>query len=710
MPDCLYMRALRRILPLVLMGLAFPATAQARKRPFSYPARLRRGRERSRSAMVSASVGIYGDASCPRAAEHLRVLDRDRMRFAMKRITLLAIAMLVATPLQAQDAEVSSYTIDQFMETVWISTTSLSADGETILFTSDASGVPNAYAVPFGGGDPVQLTHSADAIQVHGYFPADERFLYSADEGGNELTHIYVRNPDGIVEDLTPGENVRALFLGWSPDGHAFFIATNERDPRRMDVYEMSLDGFERTLLYRNDRGVRVGAISPDRRLLAFVRLNSNRDSDLFLYDRQTGQETLLSSGEEEARPRAHGFGADGRHLYYTTDRDSDFRYLVRYDVETGEHRTVLRPAWDVENVSLSPGGRYLAAAVNVDARTEVHLLETATLEPVPLPSLLSGDITAIAFSRDERRLAFLAGSGRSPGDLYVLDLDQGEPRVLVPTLSPEIDPEHLVEPEVVRFASFDGLEIPGLLYRPHTASPDAPVPAMIWLRGSTDGQARVAYYPLIQYLVNRGYAVYAINHRGSSGYGRSFRFASDGRRGEADLGDVIASKRMLIETGWIDPGRIGVMGPSYGGFMTMAALAFHPEEFAVGVNLYGVTNWIRTLEGWATHRPWSAGALASFYAEMGDPVADRERLRRISPLFHADRITKPFLVLHGANDQRVLQIESDEIVAAARANGVPVEYIVFPDEGHGFRKKENQQHAYEAILDFLDRYLKGNE
>lgn len=599
-----------------------------------------------------------------------------------------------------------AYTIDQFLATVHISTASLSADGERVLFTSDAAGVPNAYAVPSGGGEPVQLTSSADPIHTHGYFPADERVLYSADRAGDERSHIYVRNPDGSVEDLTPGEEVRALFLSWSLDGRSFFFASNERNPRQMDVHEMTLDGYERTLLYRNDRGARIGAISPDRRFLGFVRRSSNRDSDLFLHDRETGEEMLLSRGEGEARPIPHDFSPDGRYLYYTTDRGSEHRYLARYDAETGEHDTVLQPEWDVMDVSLSPTGRYLLVAVNNDARTEARILETATLEPAPLPSLPHGDITAVAFSRDERRLAFLVGSGRSPSDLYVFDREEGELRQLVRTLGREIDPEHLVDPRVVRFASYDGLEIPGLLYRPHAASPDAPVPAVIWLRGSTGGQARVGYDPLLQYLVNHGYAIYAINHRGSSGYGRSFRAASDRRHGEADLGDVVASKRMLMETGWIDARRIGVMGPSYGGFMTMAALAFHPEEFAVGVNLFGVTNWVRTLEGWATRRPWSAEALEPFYAAMGDPVADRERLQRISPLFHADRITKPFLVLHGAKDPRVWQVESDEIVAAARANGVPVEYIVFPDEGHGFRKKENQRRAYAAILGFLDRHL----
>lgn len=604
---------------------------------------------------------------------------------------------------------VPTYTIDQFMATVQISSASFSADGETVLFTSDASGVPNVWAVPSAGGVPVQLTQSTEAIQAHGYFPTDERFLYTADEGGNELTHIYVRNPDGTVQDLTPGENVRAVFLSWSLDGRSFFFAANDRDPRQMDVYETTLDGYERTLLYRNDKGARVGAISPDRRLLALIRRNSNNGSDLFVYDRETERETLLSRGAQESRPIPQEFGSEGRYLYYTTDEASEFRYLARYDLETGEHETVMRPEWDVLNATLSPRGHYLTVSVDNDARTELRILDARSLEQVPLPSIPLGDIIAAAFAPDERRLAFRVGSGRSPGDLVVLDLETGEPRMLMRALNPEVELEDLVEPEVVRFDSWDGLEIPGLLYKPHSASAAEPVPALIWLRGSTGGQARIAFDPLIQYLINHGYAVYAINHRGSSGYGRSFLAANDRKHGEADLGDVVASKRMLSETGWIDSERIGVMGPSYGGFMTMAALTFHPDEFAVGVNLFGVTNWIRTLEGWATRRPWAAEALTSFHAEMGDPAADRERLRRISPLFHADRITKPFLVLQGANDARVPQVESDEIVAAARANGVPVEYIDFPDEGHGFRKKENQRRAYEAISDFLDRHLRGS-
>ncbi len=602
--------------------------------------------------------------------------------------------------------DVPEYTIEQFMGNTNLAGASFSPDRGKILVSSDETGIYNAYAIPVAGGEPTQLTHSTDdAVRVIGYFPSDERFLYMSDRGGNELHHIYVQDPDGAVRDLTPGEKLKASFAGWSLDDRSFFYVSNERDPRYFDLYEMTLDSYERTLLYRNDRGLDVGAISPDRRLLALVQANTTNDTDLLLYDRETEALTNLSPAEGEVTEIPQAFSHDGRSLYFTTNHGSEFTYLARYDLETGERTPLLQPEWDVMFASPSRSGRYLVVGINNDARTEIRILETETLEPVALPAFPDGDITGVAFSRDERSIAFYVSSGRSPRDLFVLDLDSNEVRQLTRTINPAIDPEHLVEPEVVRFASYDGLEIPGLLYRPHAASPDAPVPAMIWIHGGPGGQSRVGYNPLVQYLVNHGYAIYAINNRGSSGYGKTFFAADDRRHGEADLDDVVASKRMLIETGWIDPERIGVIGGSYGGYLTMAALAFRPDEFAVGVDIFGVTNWLRTLENIP---PWWESFREALYTEMGDPATDRERLHRISPLFHADRITKPFIVLQGANDPRVLQVESDEMVAAARANGVPVEYIVFPDEGHGFAKKENQIRGYKAILDFLDHHLKG--
>ena len=200
---------------------------------------------------------------------------------------------------------------------------------------------------------------------------------------------------------------------------------------------------------------------------------------------------------------------------------------------------------------------------------------------------------------------------------------------------------------------------------------------------------------------------VIAVNNRGSSGYGKSFYQADDLRHGDVDLKDCIASKKFLINTGYVDANKIGIMGGSYGGYMVMAALAFAPDEFAVGVNYFGVTNWLRTLK---SIPPWWEATRNALYAELGNPDVDSLALYNKSPLFFAHQITKPFIVLQGANDPRVLQIESDEMVAEAKANNVPVEYIIFPDEGHGFSKKENNIIASKKTLEFLDKYLKGKK
>ena len=270
--------------------------------------------------------------------------------------------------------------------------------------------------------------------------------------------------------------------------------------------------------------------------------------------------------------------------------------------------------------------------------------------------------------------------------------------------LNPKIDEADLVEASVARFKSYDGLEIPGILYKPHQASAANPVPALVFVHGGPGGQSRRGYSAMIQHLVNHGYAVYAINNRGSSGYGKTFFHLDDRRHGDVDLKDVVASKDFLAGMDWIDGERIGIMGGSYGGYMVAAALAFAPDVFDVGVNIFGVTNWVRTLQ---SIPPYWASFKESLYDEMGDPATDAERHRRISPLFHANNIVKPLLVVQGANDPRVLQVESDELVAAVKANGVPVEYLVFPDEGHGFLRKQNRIAASEAYVRFLDTHLK---
>ncbi|HZF11961.1 MAG TPA: alpha/beta fold hydrolase, partial [Thermoanaerobaculia bacterium] len=404
----------------------------------------------------------------------------------------------------------------------------------------------------------------------------------------------------------------------------------------------------------------------------------------------------------------AQAFSPDGKALYFTTDRGAEFAYLVRYDLATGKVEEVLRPAWDVRYAYFSHDGRYLVVGINNDARTEVRLFETAGMNPVSLPSLPQADVNSISFSRDGHQMAFYADTSRSPRNLYVGEVGgtgAGSYRQLTRSLDPAIDPDALVEAKVVRFKSYDGVEIPGILYSPHGASPEHKLPALVFVHGGPGDQSRLGYSAFVQFLVNHGYVIYAINNRGSSGYGKTFFGLDDRKHGEADLDDCVASKKMLADLGYVDPARIGIGGGSYGGYMVLAALAFRPREFAVGVDMYGVANWLRTLQSIPS---WWESFRKALYKEMGDPTTDADYLKKISPLFHAENIERPLIVLQGVNDPRVLKVESDEVVAAAKRRGTPVEYLLFPDEGHGIAKKANQARGYKAVLDFLDKYLKG--
>lgn len=600
------------------------------------------------------------------------------------------------------------YSIDAFMEVTNYSGASFSPDMTQLLVTSDESGISNAYAIPIEGGEPTQLTFSeGDAVRAARYFPDDERILYMADQGGNERFHVYVRELDGTVRDLTPGEgDHRATFAGWSHDGEHFYISSNERDARYPDIYRYAVDGYERELIFENNDGLSLAAISNDGRMLALQKTITRAKVDVWLYDTETGSLENITESPDNVVNLAMDFLPDGSALLIASDGNAEFTYLEKYDLETGQRETVLQPDWDVMGAGFSHGGKYLVVRINNDARTEIRIVDTATNQLVQLPRLPAADIPSVAISRDESTIAFYMSRAKNPRDLFVHEIGADtQPTQLTRSLNPAIAPEDLVEPKVVRFDSYDGMEIPGILYRPHGATADDPAPALVWVHGGPGGQSRVGYNNLIQYMVNHGYVVYAINNRGSSGYGKTFFAADDRKHGEADLGDCIASKQMLIDTGYVDPERIGIIGGSYGGYMVLAAMAFEPDAFKVGVDIFGVANWERTL----TSIPaWWEAIREALYAEMGDPETDIERLRRISPVFHAGNIKHPLMVLQGANDPRVLKAESDDMVAAARANGATVEYVIFDDEGHGFAKKENQREGYSKVLAFLDEHLKG--
>ena len=601
--------------------------------------------------------------------------------------------------------EVKQYTIEQFMNTTNIGGGTFSADKQEILLTSDQSGIYNIYTIPAMGGTPAPLTQS-DTASIFGisFFPEDNRVLFRSDDNGDEVFHIFRLDPDGSITDLTPDKGARATFYGWNRDNKHFFYVSNKRDPKFMDLYEMNIETFQSEMLFENTEGFGISDVSPDKRYIALDRPLTSSTNELFLFDREMNKMVRISPENPESSYSSSDFSLDGKYFYYLTDEGNEFSYLVKYEIETAKAEKFYSASWDVQYAYFSYNEKYLVIGVNEDARTRIYMCEAANLKPVKFPEIEAGEISYVRMSKDETMMSFFAGSSRSTNDLYVYKIGEAMPVRITKTLNPEINQDDLVEGKVVRYKSFDGTEIPAILYLPHQASSKNKVPCLVDVHGGPGGQSTLYYDALGQYLINHGYAIISVNNRGSSGYGKTFYRMDDRNHGEGDLMDCIYAKNYLATTGKIDTTKIGILGGSYGGFMVMAALTTHPEAFATGVNLFGVTNWLRTLQ---SIPPWWEAFRKALYDEMGDPAVDSARLYRISPLFHAEKITRPFMVLQGSQDPRVLQAESDEIVAAARANGVPVEYVLFDDEGHGFVKKDNQIEANSKILQFLDKYLK---
>jgi len=614
--------------------------------------------------------------------------------------TLIASA-LAAVPPQRPSKQ---YTIEQFLETITISGASFASDEKTLLFSSNRTGIYNVNSVPVAGGSATALTDATrDSTFLVSAFPHDGRFLYTHDEGGNERNHLYVKTAEGAERDLTPGEKLKAEFLDWTHSGDGLYVQTNERDERYFDVYLYDASTFGRRLVFRDDLGYHLGAISDDGKWLAFQKTNSTSDSDMFLWNVAQRELKLLSKHAGIAQYDPSAFDPSGRWLYYLTNDGSEFIRVARYELATGKTEDVEKADWDVEWTFFSDGGKYRLSAVNADGRSVLHVFDGRTGAPVALPPFPAGEISSVRVSRSETRLAFELDGDRGPNNLYVYEFGAKAPVRLTDTMSKDVDPEDLVEGRVVRFPSFDGMEIPNIFYQPYQATPSSKAPALVWVHGGPGGQTRRQYSAPIQYLVNHGYVILGINNRGSSGYGKTFNTADDHKHGREPLWDCVAAKKYLQTLPEVDPNRIAIVGGSYGGYMVLAALAFQPDVFTAGVDLFGISNWIRTLE---SIPKWWEGERLALYKEIGDPEKDRDFLRETSPLFHADAIRKPLMVVQGANDPRVIKSESDDIVAAVKKNGVPVEYVVFPDEGHGFSKKANQIVAWRSIREFLDKYV----
>ena len=620
-----------------------------------------------------------------------------------KTLTTLIIVFLGCQ--SSSKKQVNKYDINDFFNNISVYGGSFSSDEERLIYSSNESGIYNVYEVGISSGTITKLSSSElESFFVQSYVPASNDFIYTADKGGNEINHLYLQKRGGQTIDLTPGENEKSIFYKWSQDNTFLYYLSNKRDSKYFDLYKMDIGQLKSRMVYENKDNLSLSSISNNEQYLLLSERLTTSENKFYLFDIIKGEKKEISTAPGSYS--AAGFSNDNKGFYYITDVGKEFTYLNKYDIKTSESTVVFETNWDVMYSYSSKNEKYRIIGINEDGKNSIQVIDSNSNKPIEFPSFENADITGVSFSESEQKIRLSVGSSKMPNDLFVYDMETKSLVKLTNSLNKEIDPKSLVKAEVVRYQSFDGLEVPAIYYKPLIASTQNKVPAMVWVHGGPGGQSRMNFNPLIQYLTNSGYAILAVNNRGSSGYGKNFYKMDDKNHGDKDLQDCIWGKKWLQQQDYIDPERIGIIGGSYGGYMTMAAMTFTPDEFKAGVNIFGVTNWIRTLK---SIPPFWEASRKALYNELGDPYSqDSIRLKKISPLFHAKQVKNPVMVLQGANDPRVLQVESDEIVAELMKNKIPVEYVIFEDEGHGFRKKENQIKGYGKIKDFLDFYLKS--
>jgi len=552
------------------------------------------------------------------------------------------------------------------------------------------------WSLRLGGGLPVRLSYECDRVGAYRPSPDGTRIAYGADEGGNERWAIWVLDADGShARRLTSRPERIHHLVDWSPDGRSLIVFANLRDERYFDLHAIPTDGGPATLLFRHDGTGFHAAALPDGRFVVTTNRDRGDHNHLTLVEKG-GTAKVLTPDEPLAKyaaAQAHDGG-----VLVVSDRGRDLAAVARVGLD-GSFAYVVEQDRLIDDLEVS--GRRFAYGVNIDGRSEVHVVaddKDQVVAGLPLGDLATDLIGNSLGLASNGTLAIAWARYDAPSAVYVARSGQ-RAELAVPPLMAGLD-DGLPESELVSWNSFDGREIPGFLLRPRgTAKIERPT--VIQVHGGPEGQARPLWNPLTVALTAAGYNVLQPNVRGSSGYGRAYMSLDDVRLRMDSVRDLDAGAEWLARTHVAPADRIGVIGGSYGGFMTLAAITFFPErKWAAAVDIVGIASW-RTF--FSKTAPWRRPLRA---AEYGDPVKDAEFLESISPINFKDRITAPLMVIHGANDPRVPVEEAEEIVGAMRERGRPVEYLRYEDEGHGLAKAKNRADAWPRVVAFFQKHM----
>jgi dipeptidyl aminopeptidase/acylaminoacyl peptidase len=645
--------------------------------------------------------------------------------FCVAAVAFLSTAVITAV--------YGQYTIKQYLNIKAANRPDFSPNGKTLAYLTNVSGTYQVWTIALPSGTPHQLTNYDDSVSFVRWLGDGSGLIFGKARGGDENTQFFWMKPDGTgVKALTDAPSVRHNFGFVSEDGRSIIYSSNKRDRNFFDVYTMDLASGKEELKYQQDGNNSVAAVNDSWTKFVVSRDDTDLslDNNLYLIDPAKKSEILLTPHTEASQFGNVQFTADG--VVFANNDKREFMALMQirqknaagddWSLSNLETSVVDNTKWDIGSVEMPVYGNIMAYTLNRDGFSDLYLrrYETGgkplittierTAEQVKLPA--EGIVSGLAFNKDQSKLAFSFSSSTLPSDILIYDLQSKKLSQVTMSDTAEVAKQSFVAPKAIKYKTFDGREIGAWFYEPSRqtnftlsmksglSATKAVFPVIVSVHGGPEGQERPDFSPLYQYYLSKGYGILAPNVRGSTGYGRSFTHLDDVRKREDSVKDLAYAVEWLKTSASADPKRIAVMGGSYGGYMTLAAITLYPDLWAAAVDTVGISNFESFLKNTSGYRRRQREV------EYGRLDRDVDFLRTISPLSHVDRIKAPLFIIAGKNDPRVPYTEAEQMVAAIRKKGGVVEYKLYEDEGHGVAKLKNRLELYPLVADFLDRNL----
>lgn len=650
-----------------------------------------------------------------------------------------------------------NYTIQQYLNIRSAGSPSLSPDGKRLFYLTNVTGTSQVWMIDLPNGQPKQITNYDDNVGFVRFSPKGDGVVFGKAKGGDENTQFFWMKADGTgIKELTNLPKVRHNFGDWSEDGTRIYYSSNKRNAGFFDVYSMDMASGKEELIYQQDGSNSFAASDAFGKKIVISRSGTelSLDNNLYLVDVASKKEILLTAHEGSAQFGNVHFVADGIVFAHNDKREFFSLAQMRKKNAAGddwsdanrEVKIIDGTNWDIDDIEARTYGNVLAYTLNREGFSELYLRKYETggkplittidknAEQIKLPA--NGVVGGLNFSENGKFLAFSFNSSKNNGDIWLYDLEKKSLTQITKSERSGIDQKSFIEPQLIKFKSFDGREIPawyylpensgyvlkvkekgtqtvsinGKVFPPKTKKPNSAsyvvansknVPVIVSVHGGPEGQERPGFNPLYQYYLSRGYAILATNVRGSTGYGKTYTHLDDVEKREDSVKDLAYSVEWLKKEGGANSKRIAVMGGSYGGYMTMAAITLYPDLWAAAVDTVGIVNWETFLKNTSGYRRRQREV------EYGMLDKDIDFLRSISPIAKVDKIKTPLFVIHGRNDPRVPYTEAEQVVKALKDRGAIVEYKLFDDEGHGISKLKNRLELYPLVADFLDKYMK---